>query len=446
MYKLEDAIIIGITGRVGKTSVAYLTHEYLKEIGKRSILYSSAKIDSPSVEQSASTGMEFSYRNIQHLVNILHEAVAYEAEYIIIECWEQSILADLFKSIPFDIKVLTKYFHTGNGHRGADMVYDNKLQFFKDEEDAICIMNVVNYDPLNKSQVANLVRDANPSNLVLIDSVRIPEMNGKADYENYFNTADIYADHRANFSVSDIKYHLNSYTERAHGSDFNINLNGHDIQLTTDLVSGYHIENILTTVAILQEAGIFDEDSFKQFISDPDLEIPGRLESIQWNGRTILIDNLADFTLNAVNKFKGDSTVKAVIGYKVVESLFTESFRSAYPDRRVQDGLQGWDREPMIINELADYAYITVGGLGRYTAEDLTNTFASKTTIPHEIILDRKDAIEKALRDSQEGDIICILRRGGEGVFLRSYETIEIFTDRELVDIAIRTIEREETI
>jgi UDP-N-acetylmuramoyl-L-alanyl-D-glutamate--2,6-diaminopimelate ligase len=446
MYKLEDAIIIGITGRVGKTSVAYLTHEYLKEIGKRSILYSSAKIDSPSIEQSAAAGMEFSYRNVQHLVDILHEAIAYEAEYIVIECWEQSILADLFKAIPFDIKVLTKYFHTGNGHRGADMVYDNKLQFFKDEEDAICIMNVVNYDPLNKSQVANLVRDANPSNLVLMDSVRIPGMTGKADYENYFNTADIYADHRANFSASDVKYHLNSYTERAQGSDININLNGHDVQLTTDLVSGYHIENILTTAVILNEANAFDEELFKQFISDPDLEIPGRLESIQWNGRTILIDNLADFTLNAVNKFKGDSAVKAVIGYKVVESLFTEEFRSAHPDRRVQDGLQGWDREPMIINELADYAYITVGGLGRYTAEDLTNTFASKTTIPHEIILDRKNAIEKALRDSQEGDIICILRRGGEGVFLRSYETIEIFTDRELVDVAIRTIEGEETI
>jgi UDP-N-acetylmuramyl tripeptide synthase len=307
-------------------------------------------------------------------------------------------------------------------------------------------MNVVNYDPLNKSQVANLVRDANPSNLVLMDSVRIPGMTGKADYENYFNTADIYADHRANFSASDVKYHLNSYTERAQGSDININLNGHDVQLTTDLVSGYHIENILTTAVILNEANAFDEELFKQFISDPDLEIPGRLESIQWNGRTILIDNLADFTLNAVNKFKGDSAVKAVIGYKVVESLFTEEFRSAHPDRRVQDGLQGWDREPMIINELADYAYITVGGLGRYTAEDLTNTFASKTTIPHEIILDRKNAIEKALRDSQEGDIICILRRGGEGVFLRSYETIEIFTDRELVDVAIRTIEGEETI
>ena len=446
MYKLEDAMIIGITGRVGKTSVAYLLHEYLKEIGKRSILYSSAKIDSPCADRLPDMGMEFSYKDTQQLVGILHEAIAYEAEYIIIECWEQSILAEIFDVIPFDIKVLTKYFHTGNGHRGSDMIFNNKLRFFKNEEDAKCIMNIVNYDPLEKSQVARLITEANISDLVLIDSVRIPGMLGRSDYENYFNTADIYADNRNAFDVADIKYHLNSYNETAQGSDLSINLNGKDIQLKTELVSGYHIENILTTVAILNEMNVFDETSFKEFISDPNLDIPGRLESIQWRNRTILIDNLADFTLNAVKVFKGNNKVKAVIGYKVVESLFTEEFRSAHPDRRVQDSIQGWDREPMIINELADYAYITVGGLGRYTAEDLTSTFASKTTIPHEVILDRKEAIKKALTDSTDGDIICILRRGSESAFLKSYDQLEFFTDRSLVDKIIEELTQEEAI
>lgn len=443
MYSLEDAVIIGITGRVGKTSVAYLTHEYLKSIGKKSILYSSAKVDSPCTDWLPDNGLEFSYKDERHVIQILHEALAYEAEYIILECWEQSILCDVFKRIPFDLKVLTKYFHTGNGHRGAEDVFNNKLHFFKDEEDAKCLMNIVNYDPLDKSQVARLVKDANIANLVLMDSVRIPGSQSKNDYINHFNTADTYADNRASFEADNIKYCLNSYEESATNSKLNMNINSENIEVSSNLISGYHIENILTTAAILNEINAFDKDKFSEFISDPDLEVPGRIESIQWRDRTILIDNLADFTLNAVRKFNNGKPVKAVIGYKVIESAFNESFRAAHADRRVQDGLQGWVREPQIINELADYAYITVGGLGRYTAEDLTSVFASKTTIPHEVILDRKEAIKKALLDSEEGDIICILRRGSERIYLKDYYNVEFFTDRDLLDECIEEIEKE---
>lgn len=44
----EEIKIIGITGSSGKTTVANIIHEYLKRLGKKSVLYSSAKIDSPA--------------------------------------------------------------------------------------------------------------------------------------------------------------------------------------------------------------------------------------------------------------------------------------------------------------------------------------------------------------------------------------------------------------
>ena len=144
MYSLTDAIIIGITGRAGKTSVAYLTHEYLKSIGKKSILYSSTKVDSPC-SKLIDNGMFFTFSDEKQIAQILKEAVAYEAEFIIIECWEQSIAEGVFDNIPFDLKVMTKLLSTSNGHIDGNTIYQNKLKFFKDEEDAKCLINIVGH-------------------------------------------------------------------------------------------------------------------------------------------------------------------------------------------------------------------------------------------------------------------------------------------------------------
>ena len=88
MYNIEDAKIIGITGQVGKTSTAILLHEYLKSIGKKSIIYSSGLIDSPANANIKTNNclQTLTFGSEHQIANILNEAIAYEAEYIIIEC------------------------------------------------------------------------------------------------------------------------------------------------------------------------------------------------------------------------------------------------------------------------------------------------------------------------------------------------------------------------
>ena len=44
----KEPKIIGITGSRGKSTTAYIVHEYLKFLGYKSILYSSLGIDSPA--------------------------------------------------------------------------------------------------------------------------------------------------------------------------------------------------------------------------------------------------------------------------------------------------------------------------------------------------------------------------------------------------------------
>jgi len=47
-FNIDQIKIIGITGSFGKTSTALLVHRYLQSIGKKSVLYCSAYVDSPA--------------------------------------------------------------------------------------------------------------------------------------------------------------------------------------------------------------------------------------------------------------------------------------------------------------------------------------------------------------------------------------------------------------
>jgi folylpolyglutamate synthase/dihydropteroate synthase len=85
-YSINNLKIIGITGSCGKTSVALLVHRYLISIGKKSVLYSSAYIDSPASGISRSGAFESIHLDETELLNIINECKAYEAEYLILEC------------------------------------------------------------------------------------------------------------------------------------------------------------------------------------------------------------------------------------------------------------------------------------------------------------------------------------------------------------------------
>ena len=56
--------------------------------------------------------------------------------------------------------------------------------------------------------------------------------------------------------------------------------------------------------------------------------------------------------------------------------------------------------------------YITTNNICDLTAEYATEQFASRVTIPYEIVLDRKEAIRKAITESDENDIIVVMGRG----------------------------------
>ena len=81
----KELKIIGITGSRGKSTVAYIVHEYLKQIGKRSVLYSSLGVDSPASIIKKEEAIELAVTSTESLLSILEEAENYDADYLILE-------------------------------------------------------------------------------------------------------------------------------------------------------------------------------------------------------------------------------------------------------------------------------------------------------------------------------------------------------------------------
>ena len=129
--KIDKIKIIGITGSRGKSTTAFLVHQYLEAMGYKSILYSSIKIKSPVSYIDENAPCEIPLQNENTLLDIIEEAQAYEADYIVLEVNESAIEKGLVKEIPFSIRALTNIIPYHNDEQYSEEEYINlKKSFF----------------------------------------------------------------------------------------------------------------------------------------------------------------------------------------------------------------------------------------------------------------------------------------------------------------------------
>ena len=144
----DNLKIIGITGSAGKSTTALIVHEYLKMLGYKSVLYSSAKIDSPASIINPDEACEISFNSEEELLDIIEEVEAYGADFLILEVNESTIEKGITKEIPFAVRALTNLNPKHNLERYSDAEYiEIKKAFFKDIEDECkCVLGFQDYD------------------------------------------------------------------------------------------------------------------------------------------------------------------------------------------------------------------------------------------------------------------------------------------------------------
>lgn len=416
---LDELKIIGITGSRGKSSVAYIVHEYLKLLGYKSVLYSSAKIDSPVSIIPNDEACEVSFNTEEELLDIIEETECYEADYLVLEVNESTIQKGLTKDIPFDIRVLTNLNpkHNLEDYSESEYVKIKKSFFENIDDECKCVIGFQNYTKELFEEILSL----NTCPKVTFSSKYIASVN--------------------NINQDDLTCLLEDLNNTLTGLDMNIKIKDKRVHLNTKMMMNYNAMNFLCVASILEALNILDEEKLNKCIKD--IKIPGRAEIYHKNGRLIVVDTQLSMMLEGLKTLKNKEEIKRIkvvigsmgSGYKYWEERFkTPKFLKS---RTI---VKKYACE--LLKQSADYVYLTENDNGAESVTDICTELQNylEGQVSSIIIEDRESAIRQAILDSKDGDAIFISGRGNRRVLCKSATTMKLVKDSEVVEKVLKEL------
>ncbi len=411
--------LIGITGSKGKSTVAYILHKYLQKMAYKSVLYSSISIDSPTSFNVADVAVENPLINEQGLLDAIEEAIAYDADFLVLEVNERAIHKGLTKDIPFDVRVITNISKNHN-----NIFYPNyveiKKSFFseiKAEDDVTCIFSESN------EQMFDEIYASTPKNKVTYMSeyvTRIKEIDQS----------------KVNFKLSS-----DGRLDTLGGLNFTIAKGSNKYSFESNLIMPYNAINLAGVVAILDTLNIFDNAVFRDFIQD--LNIPGRDEIIHINGRHIIITTGIDPQLEKLKKYQSNGEINKIVVVSGAPGFGHKHWVHEFQEENlIKEREAGIKYAYTYIGNYADKVYITETDNGTTNLNSLMDYQASflNNDIPYVTESNRKEAIRKAITDSKQGDVIYIAGRGNRNMLCTSYEGFKLHLDKAVVQDIIKEL------
>lgn len=410
--------IIGITGSQGKTSTAFILHENLKALGYKSVLYSSASIDSPASYIPAGEPCEVPLKDTNTLLDIVDETIAYGADFLVLEVNESAIAKGLVKDIPFDVRALTNIIPKHNEDMYTDSEYvELKKSFFKDivnVDECTCVVGMTGC--FNRMEFNELM-SLNDCLKVTYGSKYVCE-RFNADYTN----------------IDVLLYAGENRLSSMNGLDMNIRVKNSSYNFTCNMILPQNALNFSCVIAILDTLNLFDPESFQRCIKN--IVVPGREEIINWRGRKIVIGHTLMPALEVFSEYKARGEINNI---KVVRGSMGLGFKNWIPELKSDLFLKM--RKKMrsdsftYLSKHADYVYITSEdpamsdplAISKELQSYLNNEIGSK------IILDRKEAVYCALAESEEGDLIYVSGRGNRKLFCKSENEFEVKSDKQII-------------
>lgn len=377
--QIKDLNLIGITGTNGKTTTCFLIYEALNQLGiKCGYIGTIGFYLDKKVKDLNNTTPD-----ILELYMLLIEAKNKGYSHVVMEVSSHALDQKRVEGLLYDTAIFT------------NLTYEHQ-DYHKTME---------NY-ALTKQKLFNKLKN-NGKTIINNDDL----------YKDYFlsDTSITYGFKKSDYQI--IKYEVNSS-----GTKFFVKKQNKIETYQMKLIGKYNIYNMLSVIIYLQSLNI-DEEKIKEIVKN--LNPPtGRLDKIDYQKNMIIIDyahtpDAVENILLALEPLK-ENKIYTIIGC---------------------GGNRDKEKRPImgkIATELSDYVIITSDNPRDEDPNKIANDMIQNIdTDNYEIIINRKNAINRGIQMLEKSDILLILGKGHEKFQVIGNDKIE-FDDKKIVLDIIR--------
>lgn len=377
---IEEMTLIGTTGTNGKTTTAYLIYEALNKanlkcgyIGTIGYYLDEKVCDLPNTTPE-----------ITDIYDMIISSYEKGYKYMSLEISSQGLSNRRVEGIEFDYGIFTN-------------LTQDHLDYHKTME---------NY-ALAKQQLFKQLK---------VNGYAI--VNNDDEYKNYYllekNNNITYGFNDSDYQIIDYKMNNNMI--------FSYKNNTNKYEIETKLIGKYNIYNVLACIIILNKLNI-SNDLINEIIKSLNPPV-GRMDKVNYKNNSIIIDYA--HTPDAVNKII--STVKEIC----IGNIYVVFGCTGERDRLKRPIMT------KIVTTNATKAIITIDDVHNEDVNQIINDMLEgNTSKNYEIILDRKDAINRGISLLKENDYLLILGKGHEEFIIIKDKKIP-FNDKKVVEELIK--------
>jgi UDP-N-acetylmuramoyl-L-alanyl-D-glutamate--2,6-diaminopimelate ligase len=355
--------LIGVTGTKGKTTTSFMIKKILEEQGIKTGLIGTIAtyIGDKKLEDSDRTTPDS-----LKLQGFFAKMAEEKCQAVVMEVSSQSLKLHRVDGCDFDMGIFTNFSEdhiSSKEHPDMEDYFNSKLKLF-----SMCKYGFVNADDINTLRVPDLAKDCN------IKTYGID------------NTCDLLA--------KDITI-TNSYV------DFRIKLNGKNERIKTYIPGRFSVYNSLAAISVAEKMGCSVENIRKA------------LEEVRVPGRSELVDNKLGLTIMLDYAHSPESlqsilqAVKAYTRGRVI-SVFGCGGDRDHGKRPIMGEISG---------KIANYTIITSDNPRTENPDEIVKDIEvgmKKTKAKYECIVNRTEAIRKAIDMAKKTDIIVLAGKGHE--------------------------------
>lgn len=355
--------LIGVTGTKGKTTTTFMIKEILERSGKKVGLIGTIAtyINGKRIKDSDRTTPES-----LELQQIFKQMVDSGVEVVVMEVSSQSLKLHRVDGCQFDIVLFTNFSEdhiSEKEHPDMQDYFNSKLKLFE-----MCKTGIVNVDDLHGAKIPRLF----PENSIVTYGI----------------------DNFANVLAKDITI-TNSYV------DFKVKITDRNERIKTGIPGRFSVYNSLAAICVAQKFDVSPEIIKEALL---EVRVPGRSELVN-NKKELTI--MIDYAHSPESLQNILQATKSYTRGRVISVFGCGGDRDA-GKRPIMGEISG---------KIADYTIITSDNPRTEDPESIVKqieTGIKKTKGKYEVVVDRIQAIENAIKMANKKDIIILAGKGHE--------------------------------